>query len=124
MALCSLPPIGEDPASPNEFQSELNRRIEELSALIRDVAFEEDLGYIPLYEALLKQIKNSPGRSFTGFRFLPFYRDAFRTLVLRKTPDEAGRINGWRFHTDGVHLNSRSGLIVADLGQRFIESTQ
>jgi hypothetical protein len=22
--------------------------------------------------------------------------------------------NGWRFHSDGIHLNLRSGLIVAD----------
>jgi hypothetical protein len=27
----------------------------------------------------------------------------------------------WRFHSDGIHLNSRSGLIVADLIQKFIE---
>jgi lysophospholipase L1-like esterase len=124
IALCSLPPIGEDPASSNHFQSELNRRIEEFSAVIGDIAFEEDVGYIPLYEAILVQINESPGRTFSEFRFLPFYRDAFRTLVLRKTPDEVARMNGWRFHTDGVHLNSRSGLIVADLVQTFIEKTQ
>jgi lysophospholipase L1-like esterase len=124
IALCSLPPIGEDPASSNHFQSELNRRIEELSVVIRDIAFEEDVGYIPLHEALLEQIKKSAGRPLTEFRLFPFYRDAFRTLVLRKTPDEVARMNGWRFHTDGVHLNSRSGLLVADLVQRFIENTQ
>ncbi len=50
-----------------------------------------------------------------------FYRDAFRVLVLRKSLDEVARINGWRFHTDGVHLNSVGGMIVADLIQKFIE---
>jgi hypothetical protein len=30
-------------------------------------------------------------------------------------------LNGWRFHTDGVHLNSRGGMIVADLVQEFID---
>jgi hypothetical protein len=30
-------------------------------------------------------------------------------------------MNGWRFHTNGVHLNSRSGMIVADLVQEFID---
>jgi len=29
-------------------------------------------------------------------------------------------MNGWRFHTDGVHLNSRGGMIVADLVQEFV----
>jgi hypothetical protein len=41
--------------------------------------------------------------------------------VLHKTPDEIGQINGWRFHSDGVHLNSRGGLILADLVQEFID---
>lgn len=122
VALCSLPPIGEDPVSANPFQSELNRRIEEFSDIIRDIAQQEGTDYIAIYETILSQIMKSPQRrAFTGFSFLPFYRDAVRTLVLRKSPDEVARINGWRFHTDGVHLNSRSGLIVADLVQKFIE---
>jgi lysophospholipase L1-like esterase len=122
VGLCSLPPIGEDPASANPFQSELNRRIEEYSAIIREVAREEDVCYIPVHEAMLAQILASPGRAFTCFRFLSFYRDAFRVLILRKSPDDVAQMNGWRFHTDGVHLNSRSGMIVADLVQEFIDS--
>jgi len=121
IALCSLPPIGEDPTSTNPFQGELNRCIEEFSAIIRLIAQEEGTDYIPLYEAIVEQVVTSPGRAFTEFGFLSFYRDAFRTLVLRKSPDEVARINGWNFHTDGIHLNSRGGLIVADLVQRFIE---
>jgi hypothetical protein len=64
---------------------------------------------------MFAQVMKSPGRAFTEFGFLSFYRDALRTLVLRKSPDEVARINGWSFHTDGAHLNSRGGLIVADL---------
>ena len=30
-------------------------------------------------------------------------------------------MNGWRFHTDGVHLNSRAGNLAADLIQDFLE---
>jgi hypothetical protein len=43
---------------------------------------------------------------------------------LRKSPAEVARINGWRFHTDGVHVNSRGGIIVADLIQEFIETSR
>lgn len=67
------------------------------------------------------QIMESPGRAFTRFGFLSFYRDAFRVLVLHKSPDEVAQMNGWRFHTDGVHLNSRGGMIAADLVQEFID---
>ncbi len=122
IALCSLPPIGEDSVSADPFQSELNRRIEQYSAIIRQIAQEENAGYIAVYEAMLSQILASPGRAFTSFRFLPFYRDAFRVLALHKSAEEVATLNGWRFHTDGVHLNSRGGMIVADLVQEFLDN--
>lgn len=122
IALCSLPPIGEDPASAHPFQNQLNRHIEEFSGIIKGMAQQEGTDYIALYEAILAEIVKLPGRAFTEFRFLPFYRDAFRSLVLRKSPDEIAHLNGWHFHSDGVHLNSRSGLIVADLVQEFVDN--
>ena len=121
IALCSLPPIGEDPSSANPFQNELNQHIEEHTAIIRQVVQQERTDYIAIHEAMAAQILASPGRAFTSFQFLPFYRDAFRVLALHKTPDEVAQLNGWRFHTDGVHLNSRGGMIAADLVQEFID---
>lgn len=121
VALCSLPPIGEDPDSAQPFQHELNRRSEQLNAMIKDIAQEESVAYIALSEALSEQLSSSPRRALTAFRFLPLYRDAFRTLALRKTPDQVASMNGWRLHSDGIHLNSRGGLILADLVQTFID---
>ena len=121
IALCSLPPIGEDPASADPFQHELNRRIEECQRKHQGNRAGGVCRYLPVYETMLAQIVAAPGRAFTRFRFLPFYRDAFRVFVLRKSPDEVARLNGWHFHTDGVHLNSRGGMIVADLVQEFID---
>ncbi len=119
--VCSLQPIGEAPSSGNYFQAELNRLIEDFNAIIQDIAQKENVAYIAVHEALRAQIAASPGREFTSFSFLSLYRDAFRVLVLRKTPDEIALLNGWRFHTDGVHLNSRGGTIVTDLVQGFIQ---
>jgi lysophospholipase L1-like esterase len=121
LALCSLAPIGEDLDSVNPFQREINLQIRRFSTLIQEVAAEENIGYIGVYEAFVGQMRDSPRRTFSEFRFLPFYRDAFRTLALRKSPDEISRMNGWDFHTDGVHLNSRGRLIIADLVERFIQ---
>jgi hypothetical protein len=42
--------------------------------------------------------------------------------VLHKNHDEIGQLNGWRFHRDGLHLNSRSGKLLADLVHEFIET--
>jgi lysophospholipase L1-like esterase len=120
VALCSLAVIGEDPESADPSQREVNRRIEEYSAIIKRIAGEESASYIPFYERMREQIVGSPGQALTEFSFLSMYRDAFKLLVLRKSLDEIGERNGWRFHTDGIHLNSRSGKILADLVQEFV----
>jgi lysophospholipase L1-like esterase len=122
IALCSLIPIGEDPGSVNPFQAEANRRIEEYSTILKDIAREEAVSYLPFYERMHELILASPGRAFTSFNFLPFYRDVFRQFVLHKSHDEIGQLNGWRFHRDGIHLNSRSGKLLADLVQEFIST--
>jgi hypothetical protein len=80
------------------------------------------VSYLPLYERVHKLILASPGRAFTSFNFLPLYRDVFRQFVLHKSHDEIGHLNGWRLHRDGIHLNSRSGKILADLVQEFIST--
>jgi lysophospholipase L1-like esterase len=121
LALCSLAPIGEDLDSMNPFQRELNMQIRTFSTIIQEVAADENIDYIGVYEAFVAQMKDSQRRAFPEFHFLSFYRDAFRTQVLRKSPDEVSRMNGWDFHTDGVHLNSRGGLIIADLVGTLIE---
>jgi len=120
VALCSLAVIGEDPESADLVQREVNRCIEDYSAIIKRVAREEGVAYIPFYERMHEQIVASPGRAFTAFRFLAMYRDAFKLLVLRRSLDEIGQQNGWRFHSDGIHLNSRSGKVLADLVQEFV----
>lgn len=122
IALASLSQIGEDPESTNSVQRELNLRFKQYSEIIKEVAQEENVSYIPFYERFHEQTVASPGRAFTAFRFLSFYRDAFRLLVLHRSLDEIAQKNGWRFHTDGLHLNSRGGMILADLVQQFLDS--
>jgi hypothetical protein len=36
--------------------------------------------------------------------------------------DDISRMNGWVFHTDGIHLNSRGGAILVDVVQQFLDS--
>lgn len=117
IALCSLPLAGEDP------ESEVNRRIREYSIVIKQIANEENVKYIPFYERMHEQIVASPGRAFTSnfvIDFLSQCRAAFKILLLHKDLDEVGRQAGWKFHVDGLHLNSRSGKILADLVQEFV----
>jgi lysophospholipase L1-like esterase len=120
IALCSEIPLGEDPGSANPFQAAANQRIAEFNAILTDIVAAEDVSYLPLYEQLEAILVASPGHAMTSFRFLPFYGDLFRQVVLRQSNDVIGRLNGWQLHRDGVHLNSRGGRILADLVQEFI----
>ena len=124
VALCSLTPIGEAPASEQPFQAALNSAIRDLSASIQHIAHARGADYIPIFEAFQTAIAADPGRALTEFRLLPMYRDAIRTLVLRMSPDEVGRLNGWKFHSDGIHLNRRGGMIAADLIQSHLDGCE
>jgi lysophospholipase L1-like esterase len=120
IALCSEIPIGEDLESTNPFQVEANRCIAEFNTIVKDIVSAERVSYIPLYERMQELLLVSPGRAFTSFHLLPFYRDLFRQVVLHKSNDAIGQMNGWQLHRDGIHLNSRSGKILADLVQEFL----
>jgi lysophospholipase L1-like esterase len=122
IALCSLPPWGEDLNSTDPFQAELNQGFAEHNEILRDIASAERVGYLPFYERMCELILASPGRAFTKFDIFPFYRDLYRQYVLRKSNDQIAELNGWKFHRDGIHLNSRSGKILAELVQEFIWS--
>jgi lysophospholipase L1-like esterase len=121
VGLCSLAPIGEDPGSCDPIQSALNRKIADCSAIVAKVARRQGSHYLPLYETMNAELQAAPGQAFTAFNFSTFYADAFRTMVLGRSADDVGRIHGWRFHSDGVHLNSRGGLIAAEIVQRFLD---
>ena len=122
IALSSLGPIGEDPDSSDRVQRTLNERVGELSRIIKETAASNQLGYIPFYETFRDRIVASPGQALTEFRFLPIYLDTLRFYVLRRSSDEIAQGNGWRFHVDGVHLNKRGGMILANLVQEFLDS--
>lgn len=119
VALCSLPLAGEVP------DSEVNIRMKEYSMAIKQIAQEENIIYLPFYEQMYDQIAVSPGRAFISnflYDFLSQCKAAIKILILHKKLDEVGQQNGWLFHVDGVHLNSRSGKILANLVQNFIAS--
>jgi lysophospholipase L1-like esterase len=123
VALCSLPPIGEDLSASAPVQRDINRAVTDCNAIIAAVARERTVGYLPLNEAIAADLATLPGKAFTSFALLPFYRDAFRVRVLGRSTDDIAAANGWRLHSDGIHLNRRAGLIVAEIAQEFVDGS-
>jgi lysophospholipase L1-like esterase len=124
IALSSLAPVGEDPHSSDPVQSRLNDLCAAFSGAIRDVALREGTYYIPFYESFQDQLVHSQAaKPLTRFSFPSFYRDyLFRELILRRSFDEISRTNGWEFHIDGIHLNTRGGRILTEAVQQFLDS--
>jgi lysophospholipase L1-like esterase len=124
IALSSLAPVGEDPHSVDAVQSRLNGLCAAYNDVIREVSAREGTDYIEFYEAFQDELDRSKtAKPFTRFSFLSFYRDYLvREMVLRRSFDEISRINGWKFHIDGVHLNTRGGRILTEAVQRFLDS--
>jgi lysophospholipase L1-like esterase len=124
VAVSSLAPVGEDPDSDDPVQSRLNELCAAYRDVIREVCAREGSHYIDFYEAFRAQLDLAEtGKPFSRFAFASFYRDyLIREMILRRSFDEIAETNGWRFHIDGVHLNTRGGLILVDAVQRFLDA--
>jgi lysophospholipase L1-like esterase len=124
IALSSLAPVGEDPHSVDAVQSRLNDLFAAYNDVIREVSSREGTDYIGFYEAFRDKLESSKAaKPFTRFSFPSFYRDYLvREMILRRSFDEISRTNGWEFHIDGVHLNTRGGRILTEAVQRFLDS--
>lgn len=124
VALSSLAPVGEDPHSTNPVQARLNDLFAAYNCVIRDTAASKGLDYIPFYELFQEELERAKSaKPFTRLSFASLYRDyLFRQLILRRSFDEIARMNGWEFHIDGIHLNTKGGTIFTEVVQRFLDS--
>ena len=124
IGLSSLAPLGEDPHSRDPVQARLNDLITTYNDIIANVASNEHTDYIPFWESFEEQlIRAGTAKPFTHFSFASFYRDyLFREMILRQSFDQISRVNGWQFHIDGIHLNSKGGRILVEVVQQFLHS--
>ncbi|HOT47381.1 MAG TPA: SGNH/GDSL hydrolase family protein [Spirochaetota bacterium] len=117
IALLSLPPIGEEPGS------DAYRRAAEYSRIIRDVAAEQKVDYLPLNETMSRGIEGrgvAPELRYEGDTEMPLYIVLAKHYLLRKSYDEISEENGLYYLTDLLHLNTRGASAVADLIEEYI----
>ena len=123
VALSSLAPLGEEPCSSHPVQARINDLMATYNDVIRKAAEIGPADYIPFYEAFQERLALTTTKPFTRFSFASLYRDyLIREMFLRQSFDEISRINGWQFHIDGIHLNTRGGQILTETVQRFLDS--
>jgi lysophospholipase L1-like esterase len=118
IALVSLPVLGED------LESMPNHLIKDYNALLRDIAHEEQVDYLPVYERqekYLREVQQGSGRSYESGAMLSIKALA-RHYLLRQSFDEISRKHHFLLLTDGVHMNSRGAAFIADEIESFLRS--
>lgn len=118
IALVSLPVLGED------LESVPNQRIKEYNALLKEIADEEQVGYLPVYELQeehLREVQQGGGRPYVSGGMLSIKALA-RHYLLRQSFDEISRKHHFLLVTDGIHMNSRGAAFIADEVESFLHS--
>jgi lysophospholipase L1-like esterase len=111
IALLSPPVIGE------ELGSAPVRLAGEFAETIRNVAADENVTYLPLYEQMTVILERSGERPGTTFRPGMWLAStaAMQHFLLGRRFDAISRSRGLQLTTDTIHLNSRGAAIIADL---------
>ncbi|CAM3836662.1 SGNH/GDSL hydrolase family protein [Parendozoicomonas haliclonae] len=116
IAIFSLPPIGETEGS------RANQLVAEHNNLIRQIAAEKGLTYLPLNETLwgeLQQRKEPSSHCEIDAGLME--QAIIRYRVLGQSWDVIADANGLYFLTDCVHLNDRAAAVIARLAQSFVD---
>ena len=109
LAILDLPPLGED------LDSEINGRVGEYNAALREIATEKGIPVLPLHDRLVALLPaDGTPPPFEGRRGL-MGSAIFRRLVLRRSWDEIAEAHGLALLTDHLHLNDRAAAVVAEL---------
>ncbi|MEY3732750.1 MAG: hypothetical protein RL347_109 [Actinomycetota bacterium] len=117
VALCSLPPIGQDLDAP------VNVVVREANTAIRSVCVRTGAAYLPVYESLVELLASqhaTTGPAWTG-SWLPGVRSLVEHFVLNRSYDSIALAAGWVLSPDGVHMDSTGARIIADAVDQWIE---
>ncbi len=109
IVLISLPPLGEN------IDSIPFKRSMEYSAIIRDIAEKEKLGYIDLNEILTRDLirrgKRDVAPYTTGLWFM--YSAIIQHYLLGRDWNSISDSRGLTYMTDNIHINGKGGRILA-----------
>jgi lysophospholipase L1-like esterase len=116
IGLSSIPILGED------LDSLPNQRVGVYNEALKEIAGQEQVGYIPVFERQAEAICNArsgKGRAFEGDLQLSVELLASRFLR-KESYDSISRREGFTLLTDGVHMNNRGAEIIAHEIEAFI----
>ncbi|MHA1669222.1 MAG: SGNH/GDSL hydrolase family protein [Promethearchaeota archaeon] len=117
IAILSIPPLGE-----NSTALPFKRSIS-YCAIIKKIAKQCDITYLPLNEKMVAFIKENPINSSLPFEKL--IKNMLKVIFAHyfgRSWNKISKTNGLRLLIDNVHLNSIGAAMVADLIEEFLEN--
>lgn len=119
IAIMSLPLVTEDLLEP------MHARLEQYVEVIRALARQEGLEYLPLFEQQVEVLRSSghvPRRRFQQGIALPT-QGVVRLFLRGHSLDDLAAENGYLLLTDGIHLGSRGGTQIEALVSAFVRQS-
>jgi len=116
VAVCSLPPVGQD------LTDEVNTRTLEFNRVIEVICESRDATYLPVNERMseiLEAVGATHGPAFGGWG-RPAIESFIWHFVLGRSFDDIAARHGMVLSPDGVHLNTEGADVVADLAGEFL----
>ena len=120
IGLLSIPTIGEIPEN-REFKIST-----EYSEIVKDVAQQTGVAYLPLHERMTAYLKKNPGKPTYPYEKegIHIIKKMIQHRIFRKGRDEIGRAAGFKLHIDYLHLNSLGAEMIADMIEAFIKENE
>lgn len=116
IALCSIPPIGEDTTNDAFFQSI------DFSKTIKSIAKNTGVSYLPISEKMLEYLELNPSEPKQPVEHKLYGLAAVKHYILGFSLDKISRKYGFSLLVDHLHLNSIGAKIVAELIVDFIRT--
>lgn len=116
LGLCSFQVAGDD------LTTDMNLRLAGYTQVMRAVASERGLAYLPLWERMTAELEAHPGGSAWDKNLAIVMSSMLERHLLRRSLDEQSRRRGFRFNPDGLHLNTRGAGLLSDVIVEYLET--
>lgn len=114
IAICSIPPIGENTNHDAFYQSI------DFSKTIKTIAEELKINYLPVNEQMLEYLELNPSKPKHPVEHKLYGIVAVKHYILGKSLDKISKDYGFTLLVDHLHLNSKGAKIIADLILEFL----
>lgn len=113
IALCSIPPLGED------LGSLPNQRVRLFNQTIKALADDLSIDYLPIYESMeqfLRTRQQHPGQTFEEAKAAKLILNSLWNYNIRgRKWDDISAKSGLLLQTDTIHFNRRGAELIADV---------